>query len=153
MFTLPRESVLPVLQTVSQQEALPVCALVMPELAESMKLMSHCHVWVSTINKVHMIRVNWKWKSSSNCNAQSIIDTFSSTVCNNMVCIICFTHYNASYKVRFSLQLTSFCDFQNSTSKCLVFWLFLLCVVMLYTVLCIVVFYSLPWSSRSTHPC
>ena len=44
MFTLPWECVLPVLQTASQQEALLVCAIVTPELAESMKVMSHCHV-------------------------------------------------------------------------------------------------------------
>ena len=50
MFILPRENVLPVPPTVSQQEALPVCALVMPGLVESMNLMSHCRVWVSAID-------------------------------------------------------------------------------------------------------
>ena len=55
MFTLPRECVLPVLPTAPQQGALPVCALVMPELVGLMKLMSHCHVWVSVINTTYLI--------------------------------------------------------------------------------------------------
>ena len=43
MFTFPRVCVLPVQPTALQQGALPVCAHVTLGLAESMKLMSHCH--------------------------------------------------------------------------------------------------------------
>ncbi len=46
-FTLPRECVLPVLLAAPQQEALPECALAMPGLVGSTKLMSHCRAWVS----------------------------------------------------------------------------------------------------------
>ena len=97
MFSLPRECVLPVPPTASQQGALPVCALVMPGLVGSTKRMSHCHVWVSVINIAHLISGGLGKELHKYCHNVLIVN-ISSTVfvvhfVNYDISIICYSCY------------------------------------------------------------
>ena len=118
-FTLPWECVLAVPLTAPQQGALPVCALVVPGLVGSMKLMSHCHAWVSD-KTGNLISSGFVIK-----NKLYPVFTLTSVTCMCIIlkfcfpCIVCnilYLHNAAQYSLcdKCADCLASFCHFYNN---------------------------------------